>query len=92
MHAFFLRFVLYIVVALPALLQLATVMGGLCFIVSGLIYLKAALSGEQWALCVEKATKSHTLTQLPPPSVAPPRFISTPHLDEDVNDVEPVQL
>ena len=74
---YFLRFVLYLLLCLPSLLQLATVMGGLCLIITAFIYLKAALENESWTPCKPQLAVSRSLTRPGPPSIAPPRFINT---------------
>nr|XP_047137662.1 cytochrome b-245 light chain isoform X2 [Hydra vulgaris] len=59
----------------PCLFCVGTVLGGICLIITSIIYLKAAIADEQWIACEKETVSKKTLTRAQPPSVAPPRMV-----------------
>ncbi|XP_005096802.1 cytochrome b-245 light chain [Aplysia californica] len=45
---YFVRFVLYLALSVPCCFVLPTLLGALCLMISGFIYLLAAVKGEEW--------------------------------------------
>uniref|UniRef100_A0A9I3VUP1 Cytochrome b-245 light chain n=1 Tax=Biomphalaria glabrata TaxID=6526 RepID=A0A9I3VUP1_BIOGL len=45
---YFVRFVFYLCVSVPCCFMLPTILGALCYMITSLIYLVAAIKGEQW--------------------------------------------
>jgi len=71
---YFVRFILYLLFAVPCVFNLGTVMGGVCLLITSIIYLRAAVSGESWQPCEKIVAREKTLTRARPPSMAPPRM------------------
>lgn len=74
---YFVRFFVYLLLSGPAVLHLATLLGGLCLFMTSLLYLKAALSKEEWKPCLPNTPETRALNRPKQPSVAPPR---APHI------------
>ncbi|XP_047137648.1 cytochrome b-245 light chain [Hydra vulgaris] len=72
---YFIRFVFYLLSGVPCLFCVGTVLGGICLIITSIIYLKAAIADEQWIACEKETVSKKTLTRAQPPSVAPPRMV-----------------
>ncbi|KAL4234336.1 hypothetical protein ACF0H5_005988 [Mactra antiquata] len=73
---YFVRFVAYLLLCIPCCFTLATLMGGLCLVITGAIYLLAAMKGEEWsATGLEKPDSSNKkrVKSLHPPKKPPPR-------------------
>ncbi|XP_029186513.1 cytochrome b-245 light chain-like [Acropora millepora] len=71
---YWVRFVFYILAAVPPFFFLSTVLGGASLFFTSLIYFRAAISGETWKPCLpdEKADKfANKATE--PPKQPPPR-------------------
>ena len=58
---------------MPTVFNLGTVTGGICLLITSIIYLRAAVSGESWQPCEKQVRREKTLTRARPPSMAPPR-------------------
>jgi len=71
---YFVRFLFYLLAAVPCLFQLGTVMGGLSVLVTSLIYFVAAVGGEKWVPCEKVVARAKTYTRAAPPTAAPPRL------------------
>ncbi|XP_066917016.1 cytochrome b-245 light chain-like [Clytia hemisphaerica] len=71
---YFVRFILYFLCAVPTVFNLGTVTGGISLLITSIIYLRAAISGESWQPCEKQVTREKTLTRARPPSMAPPRM------------------
>jgi Cytochrome Cytochrome b558 alpha-subunit. len=58
----------------PAFFNLGTITGGVCLLITSIIYLRAAVCGESWQPCEKIVKREKTLTRARPPSMAPPRM------------------
>ncbi|KAH9495659.1 hypothetical protein Btru_015574 [Bulinus truncatus] len=45
---YFVRFILYLCISVPCCFMLPTILGALCYMITSLIYLVAAIKGEEW--------------------------------------------
>ncbi|KAK2181611.1 hypothetical protein NP493_389g02011 [Ridgeia piscesae] len=66
--------------SIPCCFILPTVVGAMCLIIAGLIYLVAAIKGEEWKP-VEHIKDVAIVTRSEPPSRPPPRQPVTRHYD-----------
>lgn len=72
---YFVRFVMYLLLCVPLCFILATLLGGVCLFITSVIYLVAAMKGEQWIAFSEdekpkenvKDLKSFRQPKRPPP-------------------------
>lgn len=73
---YFVRFVLYLGFSIPCGFLLSTILGGACLCISSIIYLVAALAGEEWKPCVlaYEASQQNPSTADTAPSEPPPRL------------------
>ncbi|XP_013389064.1 cytochrome b-245 light chain-like [Lingula anatina] len=69
---YYVRFALYLLFCIPCYFILPTVLGGMCLLVTSIIYFVAAIKGEQW-IPIKKTEESRRLQTLEPPSRPPPR-------------------
>lgn len=69
---YYLRAIISIIVCVPSCFLLPTIIGGLCLFISGIIYLAAAINGEEWK--PQQTTKIElTNPAFSPPHSPPPR-------------------
>lgn len=61
-------------------------MGATSLLVAALIYLRAAIAGEEWTPCERIINSKKSLTRARPPSMAPPRL--NPPSDNYVVDAD----
>lgn len=71
---YYVRFVLYLLFSVPCVFNLGTITGGACLLITSIIYLRAAVSGESWQPCEKQVRREKTLSRARPPSMAPPRM------------------
>lgn len=70
---YYVRTVIMIIVSVPSCFLLPTILGGLCLIISSLIYLAAAINKEEWKP-VQTSNRSKDAPDIvPPPPNPPPR-------------------
>ncbi|XP_003460956.1 cytochrome b-245 light chain isoform X1 [Cavia porcellus] len=71
---YYVRAVLHLLLSVPAGFLLATILGTVCLAIASVIYLLAAIRGEQW-LPIESKPKERPQAEdiKPPPSNPPPR-------------------
>ncbi|KAL8612426.1 hypothetical protein ACOMHN_008411 [Nucella lapillus] len=69
---YFIRFVFHLVISVACCFHLSTLLGGVCFIITSIIYMVAALKGEEW-LPVEREEESTGPRVIPQPKNPPPR-------------------
>lgn len=74
---YFVRFVIHILFSVPTCFLLPTILGGMCLMISAIIYLVAAIKGEEWKPLYHKKEDTSKRVNLPPsldaPSYPPPR-------------------
>lgn len=81
---YFIRFILYILVGVPCCFIIPTVLGGICFFITSIIYFVAAMKGEHWQPAnLERLDES----QLVAGAVSNPPPVPPPRLPEDVEQV-----
>lgn len=83
------RFLVYMLLLVPALFVLSTILGAMCLFIACVCYFVAALNGEEWKapslawgpgkMVVEEATPGRTLPEAPshPPPRPPPQTQET---------------
>ena len=73
---YYFRFVFYLSLSIPCGFLLSTLLGGVCLFISSIIYLVAALAGEEWKPCVvsHEANQENTNAFPDAPSQPPPRL------------------
>ncbi|KAK7114392.1 cytochrome b-245 light chain-like [Littorina saxatilis] len=69
---YFVRFVFYLVISVACCFHLSTLLGGLCFMITSVIYMVAAIKGEEW-IPVEPVEDSSGPAVIPEPRKPPPR-------------------
>lgn len=69
---YFVRFVFYLLISIACCFHLSTILGGICFMITSLIYLVAALKGEEW-IPIENETEESGPKVIPQPKNPPPR-------------------
>ncbi|XP_076470323.1 cytochrome b-245 light chain-like isoform X1 [Babylonia areolata] len=74
---YFIRFVFYLVISVACCFHLSTVLSGVCFIITSIIYMVAALKGEEW-IPVEREKESSGPNIIPEPKNPPPRRPPSP--------------
>ncbi|XP_028392538.1 cytochrome b-245 light chain-like isoform X2 [Dendronephthya gigantea] len=71
---YYVRFLLYLGLSIPCGFLLSTLLGGACLCISSIIYLVAAVAGEEWKPCIVtyEAKQENTLPEAP--QQPPPRL------------------
>lgn len=70
---FYIRAVGYIAVAVPAFLELATIMGGVVLVIAAVVYIVAAFKKESWKPLKNRARAAKQGQIIAAPTTAPPR-------------------
>lgn len=70
---YYLRAILFIIVCIPSCFLLPTIIGGLSLFISSVIYLAAAINGEEWKATQQSAKDELTNSFPPQPQSPPPR-------------------
>lgn len=73
---YFVRFLVYLLLCIPCCFTLATLLGGICFLCTGAIYLLAAMKGEEWkptGLDADSEESKKRVKSFHPPKKPPPR-------------------
>lgn len=71
---YFVRFIAYLLLCIPCCFTLATLLGGICLLITGAIYFLAAIKGEEWAPAgLDDKKEVKRVTSLHPPKKPPPR-------------------
>ncbi|XP_021352720.1 cytochrome b-245 light chain-like [Mizuhopecten yessoensis] len=81
---YFVRFIIYLVLCVPACFILATLLGGVCLFITSMIYMVAAFRGEEWlavGLEEKEADPVRELKSFKRPVKPPPRFVG--HVQEE---------
>ncbi|XP_041376181.1 cytochrome b-245 light chain-like isoform X2 [Gigantopelta aegis] len=73
---YFVRFVLYLILTVPCCFILPTLIGGVCFLITGIIYFVAAIKGEEWIPAGLDEPSHEGPTVMHPPRHPPPRRAS----------------
>ncbi|CAB3990188.1 cytochrome b-245 light chain [Paramuricea clavata] len=73
---YYVRFVFYLGLSIPCGFLLSTLLGGACLCISSIIYLGAALAGEEWKPCIVsyEAGQENVSTLPDAPNQPPPRL------------------
>lgn len=73
---YYVRFVFYLGCSIPCGFLLSTLLGGACLCISSIIYLVAALAGEEWKPCTitHEASEENPSTIANAPDQPPPRL------------------
>ncbi|ESO90337.1 hypothetical protein LOTGIDRAFT_86582, partial [Lottia gigantea] len=70
---YFVRFVFYLLLTVPCCFILPTLLGGMCFFITSIIYFVAAIKGEEWKPVLEDYKPSQGPTVIEAPRHPPPR-------------------
>lgn len=76
---YFIRFVAYLLLCVPCCFILATVLGGVCLLITSIIYFLAAMKGEEWkpaGLDNDPSINKKRGKSLHPPKKPPPRAMT----------------
>ncbi|XP_033753856.1 cytochrome b-245 light chain-like [Pecten maximus] len=74
---YFVRFIMHLILCVPACFTLATLLGGVCLFITSMIYMVAAFRGEEWiavGLEVKEEDPVRELKSFKQPRKPPPRF------------------
>ncbi|XP_069112973.1 cytochrome b-245 light chain-like [Argopecten irradians] len=78
---YFVRFIMHLILCVPACFILANLLGGVCLFITSMIYMVAAFRGEEWiavGLEVKEEDPVRELKSFKQPRKPPPRFRGEP--------------
>lgn len=86
---YFIRFVTYFILGVPCFFILATLLGGICFLITGALYLLAAMKGEEWCPSGLKEDEDSTKRRISihPPKKPPPHSLQQLNNEVSTTDV-----
>lgn len=75
---YYVRTLIMLIVSVPSCFLLPTILGGLCLVISSLIYFAAAVNNEEWKpVLTSNRRKDDTDIVPPPPANPPPRNLAS---------------
>ncbi|XP_052230716.1 cytochrome b-245 light chain-like isoform X2 [Dreissena polymorpha] len=79
---YFFRFLVYLLLCVPCCFTLATLLGGICMILTGAIYFIAAIKGEEWMASGQDTSDQKAVNTIQPPKKPPPRPSAQNNIEE----------